>query len=131
MLNSLLKGFLSAVALKLLDHYRQLSVQLLKIEATKAYLQGVRMARRSAFLLILMGIVLGLISMGALLFHVGLFILLPWTVEAKATFAIILGLACMVIGGSVLGIIMNEKTWMEKSGAAEMLNEATGQPHKE
>lgn len=126
MLNNLLKRFFSAMALKLLDHYRHLSVQLLKIEATKGYLQGVRLARLSALGLLGLGLLIMLAGLGLLLFHVGVFILLPWTVDAKAVLAIILGLAYMVIGGLTLCSAMSEKTWMKKSGATEMLNEATG-----
>ena len=37
MFNYLLKGILSVVAINLLDNYRHLSIQLLKIEAAKPY----------------------------------------------------------------------------------------------
>jgi hypothetical protein len=36
-----------------------------------------------------------------------------------------LGLAYMVIGGLALRAAMDERAWMEKSGAAEMLRDAT------
>ena len=127
MFKYLIKGLLAGMAIKLLDNYRHLSVQLLKIEAAKSYLHGVRMARLSAIGLMGMGLVIALICFGVLLFHTGLFILLPWTVEAKAVLGMFLGLAYMVIGGVVLRAAMDERAWMEKSGAAEMLKEATGQ----
>ena len=47
MLKNLLKGILSAIAVKLLENYRQLSLQLLKIAVAKCYLHGVQMARLS------------------------------------------------------------------------------------
>ena len=130
MLKYLVKGMLSAIAIKLLDNYRRLSIQLLKIEAAKAYLHGVQMVRLSVLGLMLMGLVIGLICIGALLFHVGLFILLPWSVKAKAVLGMFLGLAYVVIGCVSLRVAMDEKTWMEKSGAAEMVAEATGQSKK-
>ena len=68
---------------------------------------------------------------GVLLLHAGLFILLPWTVEAKAVLGMFLGLAYVVIGGVALHVAMDEKTWMEKSGAAEMLEEAIGRSNKD
>ncbi len=129
MLKYLLRGILSGIAVKLLDNYRRLSVQLFKIEAAKSYLHGVRMARLSAIGLMSMGLVIALICIGAVLFHVGLFVLLPWSVETKAILAIGLGLAYMVIGGVALRAAMNERRWMEKSGAAEMLADATRQVH--
>lgn len=124
MFKALFSGVASTIVLKVLDNYRQLSIQLLKIEAAKAYLHGVKMTRLSAIGLILMGGVIGLIVIGALLLHAGLFILLPWTIETKAILGMCLGLVYMVSGGWLLCTAMAEKTWMEKSGAIEMLNDA-------
>ena len=125
MFKYLLKGVLSALAIKILNTYRQLSVQLFKIEVAKAYLHGVRMARLSAIGLMGLGLLIALIGVGVLLLHVGLFILLPCTVEAKAVLALVLGLVYVGVGGLTLRAALDEKTWMEKSGAAEMLKEAT------
>ena len=78
-----------------------------------------------------MGLAIGLIGVGMLLFHAGLFILLPWTVESKAVLGLFLGLAYVAIGYVTLHADINEKTWMEKSRVAEMLEEATGQSKKD
>jgi len=125
--NFLVKGILSAITIKLLDNYRHLSIQLLKIEAAKSYLHGVRIARQSALSLMQMGLVIGLICVGALLFHAGLLVLLPWTLKAKAVFVMLLGIVYVVGGSLLLRKAMDERVWIEKSGAAEMLKEATGQ----
>lgn len=130
MLKSLLRGVLSGIAVKLLDNYRRLSIQLLRIEAAKSYLHGVKMARQSAIGVMLLGLIIALITVGALIFHAGLFILLPWTVESKAILGLCLGLVYMVGGGVALCAVMNEKIWMKKSGAARMVEEATGQSGK-
>ena len=130
MLNWILKGILSAVAAQLLDNYRYLSIRLLKIEAAKSYLRGLRLARLSVIGLMRMGLVIGLICIGALLFHVSLFILLPWTVKAKAVLGLFMGAAYVVIGCVALRAAMSERTWMEKSGTAKMLEEITGQSKK-
>jgi hypothetical protein len=124
MFKSLIKGLLAGVAIKLLDNYRHLSLQLLKIEAAKACLRGVQMARLSALGLLRMGLMIGLICVGVLLCHVGLFILLPLSVEAKAVLGLILGITYVIIGAVALHTSMDEKTWLEKSGATEMLEEA-------
>lgn len=131
MLKNLINGILSSIIVKMLDNYRHLSIQLLKIEATKSYLRGVQMARSSTIGLMKMGLVIALIGVGLLLVHAGLFILLPWTVETKAVVGIFLGLTYVVIGGVALGAAMDEKTWMEKSGATEMLQDAIGQVNKD
>ena len=131
MFKCLTKGLLAGMAIHLLDNCRHLSVQVLQVEVAKCYLHGVRMARLSAIGLMQMGLVIGLIVVGALLFHAGLFILLPWTVEIKAVLGMSLGFAYVAIGCVVLHAAMNEKTWMEKSGAAEMLEEAIGQSKRD
>jgi len=130
MFKHLIKGLLAGMAVKLLDNYRRLSIQLLRIEAAKYYLHGVRMARLSAIGLIRLALVIGLIGVGVLLFHAGLFILLPWTVAAKAGLAMVLGFTYVILGGLALRMAMDERTWMEKSGAATMLEEAIGQSGK-
>jgi len=130
MFKNLLKGMLSVVAIKLLENYRYLSIQTLKIEATKSYLHGVRAARLSAMGLMCLGLVIALICIGVLMLHVGLFVLLPWTLKSKALLGTFLGLIYVVIGGMMLRSAMNEKSWMDKSGATEMLAEAIGKPVK-
>ena len=131
MFKHLFKGLLAGIMLKLVANYRRLSLHLLKIEAAKAYLHGVQMARLSALGLMGLGLTVGLICVGVVLFHVGLFILLPWHVAAKAVFGMILGLVYVVIGVVVLRTAMAEKTWMEKSGAAQMVAEAINQSKKD
>ncbi len=126
MLNFLLKGVLSAVAVKVLIHAQHLSIRLLKIEATKSYLQGVRLARLSALGLMQMGLLIGLICTGVVLVHAALFLLLPWSVTAKAILGLILGTAYIAAGSLALRAAMSERTWMSKTGATAMLNDATG-----
>ncbi len=125
MFKYLMKGLLAAIGIKLLDNYRRLSVQLLKIEAARCYLHGVQMARMSALGLMWIGFLIALIGVGALLFHAGLFILLPGSLEVKAAIAMVLGLIYVALGWLALRAALDEKTWMEKSGAAKMLQDAT------
>ena len=127
MFKDLFKGILSAIAIKLLENYRHLSVQLLKIESAKSYLHCVQMARLLASGSMWRGLFIALIGMGALLFHAGLFILLPWSLESKAVLCLFLGAVYVVIGTVLLRSALDEKTWMEKSGASDMLEEAIGQ----
>jgi hypothetical protein len=131
MFKYMIKGILAGITVKLLDNWRRLSVQLLKIEAAKFYLHCVQMARWSAISLMRMGLAIGLIGVGTLLFHAGLFILLPWTVESKAVLGLFLGMAYVAIGYGALHASINEKTWIEKSRVAEMLKESTGQSKKD
>ena len=124
MFKELLKGLFVDFAVKLLETYRKLTLQLLKLEVTKCYVRGVEAVRLTALGLLGLGLVIGLICIGLLLMHVALFILLPWSLEAKAKLGLGLGLAYVVIGGLALRAAMDERTWMEKSGAAKMLKDA-------
>jgi len=124
MFKDLLKGILSAIAVKVLDRYRQLSMQWMKIEAAKAYVRGVQMARLTALGVIGIGFLITLIAVGVLLFHAGLFVLLPWSLEAKAVLGMALGLGYVIVGGLVLRRVMDGRTWMDQSGATRMLEEA-------
>jgi hypothetical protein len=130
MFRYMIKGLMAGITIKLMDSWRRLSIQLLKIEAAKFYLHGVQMARWSLISLMRMGLAIGLIGVGMLLFHAGLFILLPWTVESKAILGLFLGLAYAAVGYITLHAAINEKTWMEKSRVAEMMEEATAQSKK-
>ncbi|MEI7898677.1 MAG: hypothetical protein WCK89_00375 [bacterium] len=125
MIKHLVKGVLSAIAVKLLVNYRHLSVRLLKIETAKTYLHGVRLARLSVIGLLRMGLMTSLVCVGVLLFHAGLFVLLPWSVKAKALFGMFLGVTYVAAGVLALRAALDEKTWMEKSGAAKLLEEVT------
>ena len=127
MFNILFKGYLAAVAVKLLENYRHLSIQYLKIEAAKSYLQGVQMARLSTLGLLQLGLIIGLICIGVILFHAALFFLLPWSLKEKALLGLLLGLVYIIAGVVALVVSMDEKKWMQKSGATAMIKEATGQ----
>jgi len=54
-----------------------------------------------------------------------LFILLPWSVRTKAVVGMLLGLVYVGLGAAVLRAAMDEKRWMKKSCASEMLRDAT------
>lgn len=128
MFKYLMNGLLAGIVIKLLDSLRRVSVQSLKIEATKCFVRGVQMARWSTIGLLCMLLMIGLIGVGLLLVHVALFMLLPWTLESKAMLGLFLGVLYMAIGAALLRAALNEKTWMLKSGLTDMLNDATGQP---
>ncbi|MEI6210233.1 MAG: hypothetical protein WCR06_01280 [bacterium] len=131
MLKNLFKGAVAAMAARLLENYRQSSLQLLKIEAAKGYVHGVRMARLSAIGLIGLALLIVWIGMGMLLLHFGLFFLLPWSMETKAILGVCLGLAYAIAGSALLVASLRERRWMEKSGASKMVQDATGMSEKE
>lgn len=120
----LIKGVLSAVVAELLDNYRRLSVQRLRIEVAKSYVHGVSMVRTSTIGLLLAGFAVGLICVGVILFHAALFVLLPWSAGVKAVIGLVLGFIYAAIGAAALFAAMDEGVWMRKSGAARMVDDA-------
>jgi uncharacterized membrane protein HdeD (DUF308 family) len=78
-----------------------------------------------------MGLLVGVICFGAALLHAGLFILLPWSLQTKAILGMILGLVYVIAGAVAIRAALNEKTWMDKSGAGRMLEEAIGRSKSE
>lgn len=131
MFKELLKGLFVDFAAKILETYWKLTLQLLKLEAIKCYIRGVQAVRLSALGLMGLGLLIGFICIGLLLVHAALFILLPWTIEAKAKLGLGLGLAYVLIGAVVLKVALGEKTWMEMSGATKMLRETLSPSVKE
>lgn len=124
MITCLFKGLLSGLAGLVLADYRKRSVELLRIEAARTYLRGVQAARQSVGGLILIGLLISLVLTGALLLHAGLFLLLPWSLKARAVLALGLGLAYLLGGGLALRAALCERAWLERSGAAALLERA-------
>ena len=130
MFKQLWNGLLAVMAVKLLENFRQLSLQRLKIETATCYARSLQVARTATFGLMRMALFIALMGVGVLLFHAGLFILLPWSLVAKAVLGMILGVVYLAIGGLALRSSMSEKKWIEKSGLAELLQETTGKSIK-
>jgi hypothetical protein len=124
MIKYLLTGTATAVAIKLLRRYRQMALQLLQMEGVKCYLHGVRVVRLTVLHVMRMVLLLTLLGLGAVLFHAGLFCLLPWSWEVKAVLAMVLGAGYICAGVLALYVAMSEKCWMEKTGALQMLEKA-------
>jgi hypothetical protein len=124
MLKHLLKGLAAGAAFARIEKCQRLSTQLLRIEAAKLYLQGIRVARLSVAGALVLGLLLGLIGLGVLLVHAGLFYLLPWSLKTKALLGIALGVVYAAAAGCALWSVMAEKTWIEKSGMDGLLDEA-------
>ena len=114
-----MKGFFSGLLrdglLWLLQQYRRLSIDLIKIEAAIWYLRGVQAVRRLflSALALLFCILLG--GVGFLLLHIGLYALLPW--PTNAIVLIVLGAIYLGIALLGLGWACSEKTWMRCSHA--------------
>lgn len=122
--SNLHKAFLAGMAMERIDTCRRSSVRLAKIELAKIYLEGVGMVRNSAGTLFRLSLTVGMLVMGLLLLHVALFMLLPWSLQTKAFLILGLGGFYTLTAAIVIGMVSREKTWIRKSGAQRLLEEA-------
>lgn len=121
-----LKTVLRGLVIKLALEYRRLSIEMLKIEAARWYVKGVAGARVAFIGYVGLMAVLLLALSGFLLFHVGLFLLLPWPLKAKAALLAGLGLLYLIV--ALLGVryATSSATWLKLSRADEVVEKLTG-----
>jgi hypothetical protein len=115
MMKGLLSLLLRNAAVLLLKNYRRLSLDLLRIRAAVWYVQGVRSARKAFIAVVALALCLIVGGGGFMLFHVGLFLLLPspW----NAVLLMSLGALYVVVTLLILRWLCSERTWMKFSKA--------------
>ena len=92
---------MTAVGAGLINSYRRVSIDLLKIQAATAYVKGVQTVRRWWIGAIMMALLLLLLAAGFVMVHVGFFLWVPWMPATKAIVLLLLGLLYM--GGGACG----------------------------
>ena len=119
-MNGLLKGLLSGAAWWLLNHYKQCSLDLIKIRAAIWHVRGVKAARTMYVAVVRLALSTAMAGAGFILFHVGLFALLPEPIGAIVLLA--LGTVYMVAGLLIVRKLCSEKEWMKALGADKCLS---------
>jgi hypothetical protein len=96
----------------------------MRIRATFAYVKTLQVARQGIMGLLGLSFLLLLVNCGLLVFHIGLFFYLPWSLQDK-------GLLLMILGGSyvlltLLGcaFALSQRRWMRKTGADKAVRNA-------
>lgn len=105
-----------------LRNYRDATIDLVRIRAATCYLHGVQGARRGFIAVLLLAICLLLLGCGFVLFHVGLFLLLPqcWNYGVLMGLGGFYMLAVLVL----LRWLCAEKTWLRFTKAGEFAAKA-------
>ncbi len=120
----LLSSLLKRVSQGVLAPYGRVLLDLLQIEAAANMVSSVRTARQ----LFLGGLVMVILAMlaitGLVLAHFALYTLLPTPTNTIVLLA--LGILYLLVVALVLLWVSREKTWMELSGAAHKVDQATG-----
>lgn len=120
----ILAGLAGAVVTSLLQEYRRVSVQWLKIQAAIWYVKGVAQARRIAVRIVAVVAALLLAMVGFVILHVGLFLWLPVSVATKGMLLAVLGLIYLVVAGLVIRALLSEESWLRSSGASGFIADA-------
>lgn len=127
-MHRIIRALMMTFGVGLLNSYRKLSLDLLKIQAASAYLKGVQTVRRAWIAALLMAVVLLLLAAGFVMLHVGLFFWIPGTMATKAVVLMGLGLLYMAVALGVIIALCSEKAWLKSSHASQFIEEATRKP---
>ncbi len=110
------RNVLSGTLASLLRNVQGGALDLAKIRGAIWYLRAVRTARQLYLMSLARTVSLTLAGVGFVLFHVGLYALLP--APTNAIVLMVLGLLYMIAGLCIIRILTSEKNWMQASGAA-------------
>ncbi len=117
------------VLLQSVQRQSRTTVQLARIRAARAAVKGVQALRLSVGLAFVMLLLAGLAVAGFLLFHAGLFVLLPGSIELRAWLMLGLGAVYLLAVGIAAVRLLRDRFWMRASGADRLVEHAlTGQP---
>jgi hypothetical protein len=122
----ILKALAAAAVARLARDYRRLSVEMLKIQAVRWYVQGVAGARLAFIVYLSATACLLLAAVGFVFLHVGVFMLLPLCPQSKAILLLLLGLVYLAISLAALRRATSQSTWMKLSKADELVAKVTG-----
>ena len=128
MLNKLLKGLATTVAFWFINRYRQVSIDLVKLEAAACYLKVIQSGRQTMLSALLVWLCVFFFALGVLILHAGLFVgLYIWFQSMTAVAA-----GMLVLGGIYVIVILfaarrmfSEEAWMKFFRADKLVEELT------
>lgn len=100
----------------------QRRASLIKIEAAKAYVLGVKKIRFFFLGVLFVLFSLVLLASGLLLIHLALFTYSSWTIQVKFLVALLLGCLEFFAAIGILFYLFREETWVKFSGINHVLN---------
>jgi len=128
MIKSIFRNLATVVSAWLLNSYRRLSLDLIKIEAAIGYIKGIRILRRTTIAGLLLLGVLFLLAVGFVFLHIALFTAIymlsgSWPVVV-AVIAVLGGLYC-IVPLVILSGACSEKRWMKAFKADTVVTQLT------
>ena len=122
----ILKALLAGMGARLARDYGRMSFDVLKIRAARWYVKGVAGARLAVIAHLLAIASLLLAAVGFVLLHVGVFMLLPLSPEAKGFLLVLLGVVYLALPILALRRAMSQAAWMKASKADDVVAKVTG-----
>ena len=114
-MNVFIKGLMGGAAAWLANSFRGFAREFVTLHASIWYLRAVRTAHRVYLLSLVATLSTALVGAGFVLFHIGLFAVLPAPVNAIVL--MVLGLTYLVVGLCIIRALSSEKRWMAATGA--------------
>lgn len=105
----------------LIKGFRVFALDLIKIHAVMWYLRAIRTAHKMYLLCLATTLSMTLVGSGFVLFHIGLYALIP--APANAIALTVLGLTYVITGLCIMSALSSEKRWMKASGADEYVSQ--------
>jgi hypothetical protein len=128
MLRHLIKGLITALAIWLLNNYRKLSLDLVKIEAAGYYLKAIQMGRRGFLGALLLWLGIFIFAIGVVMLHAGFFVWLYLHTQNLRTVVIgliSLGAVYVVVALLAARYALSEEAWMKYFKADKMVADLT------
>ena len=100
----------------------QRRASLLKLEAAKAYVLGIKKIRLFLLGALFVFFSLVLLASGLLLIHIALFSYSSWSAQMKFWMALALGCFEILAASAILYYLFSEETWVKFSGIKYVLN---------
>lgn len=117
-----------ALLLQSAQRQSRTTVQLARIRTARAAVKGVQAARLTAGWTFVLLLLVGLAVAGFLIFHAGLFVLLPWPLEQRAWLMLLLGGIYLLAVGITAARLLRDRFWMRFTGTDRLVERAlTGQ----
>lgn len=128
MFNQLIKGLVTAVAFWLVNRYRRISIDLVKIEAATYYIKAIQSGRQGFLSALLVWLVIFFFALGVVLLHASLFIgLYLWfqSLTAVAIGLLVLGGIYVIVILLIASWILSEEAWMKFFKADKLVEDLT------
>ena len=103
----------------------QRKMALLKINAAKTYVVGVKKTRYLAIAVVLVVFALAVFVCGLTLLHAALLVYSPWDAQAKWIAALILGIFEITATSAMMIFLLKESTWMKFMAVEQVIRSVT------